>query len=461
MLKVKSSIAIFASALLFVACGSKEKSPLLEGKLNVSEPTTVSVLYDYEGDEYLETLTTDSAGVFVYDPQLMGDEADVIVFVGSDFYGAHVKNGSTVKMNIDGDNVTFEGDDADKNNFISKYQSVYSPWNFKPTPAHPYNKEEWMARLEKGYQETKALLAAVADENARGKYEKLNEASRKYYEIQNLRLDKMMNNAEVDAQIDSIVATIDPNADESRLSGLLTYWYSGSDLMKRNSGTTYIEITPFFAGQIGAVDSVLTNEGNKKSLYKTLLSQYFMYMPSDSDIVEMKAAIAPQLQKAPKVAEMIQKVEEDRAKQVKNGDAFPTDPTIIARDGSKTTLAEVIKGKVAYIDFWATWCGPCCREIPYMEKVYERFKNNDKIVFVSVSQDDDRAAWEKKMDRDKPEWPNFIFEPKTGREFLDAMSIHSIPRFIIVGADGKIKELNAERPSNENIDAILNDAIAK
>lgn len=459
MFKSNLSVTILASTLLLTACGSKEKSPLLEGKLNVSKPTAVTVLYDSDGDEYLEELTTDSTGVFVYDPQLVCDETDVIVFVGNKFYGAHVKSGNTVKMNIDGDDVTFEGDDVDISNFISKYQSVYSPWNFKPTPDHQYDREEWMARLDSGYNETRSLLASIGDNKARDSYDRLNEASRKYYEIQNLRLDKMFNGTDVDAMIDSIVATIDPNADESRLSGLIVYWYSASDIMNKNTGKFNIELTPFFADCIAAVDSVLTNEGNKKSLYRTLLNQYFMYQPTDSDIIELKNAIAPQLERAPKVAEMIQKIEAERAKQVKNGDPFPSDPTIIARDGSKTKLSEVIKGKVAYIDFWATWCGPCCREIPFMEKVYDRFKNNDRIVFVSVSQDDDCAAWENKIDRDQPQWPNFIFETISGREFLDAMAIHSIPRFVLVGADGRILKIDAERPSNENIDAILNSAI--
>ena len=96
-----------------------------------------------------------------------------------------------------------------------------------------------------------------------------------------------------------------------------------------------------------------------------------------------------------------------------------------------------------------------------MEKVYEKFKDNKDIVFVSISQDDNRKAWEKKVDRDNLQWPNFIFDVKTGREFLDAMDINAIPRFIIVGRDGKIISVDAARPSNRNIEKILNEALGK
>ena len=95
--------------------------------------------------------------------------------------------------------------------------------------------------------------------------------------------------------------------------------------------------------QINAIDSALSNEGNKRSLYNTLTSMYFMYQPSDSDIVAFRAGIAPQLAKSPRVAEHIEQLLAERSTQVKDGDALPSDPTLIARDGSRTTLSRAMK----------------------------------------------------------------------------------------------------------------------
>ena len=267
----------------------------------------------------------------------------------------------------------------------------------------------------------------------------------------------MMNQTDNVARQDSLVASIDPNADESRLSGLINYWYNNAQLA-RPSGRN-IDLTTYFVQQINAVDSALTNEGNKKSLARTLCDMFFMYQPADSAIQAFRQGIAPQLAKAPLLAKHVEELAAERAKQVKDGDPLPADPTLLARDGSRAKLSDVIRDKVAYIDFWATWCAPCCREIPFFEKVWQQYKDNPRIVFVSISQDDNRQAWEKKMDNDRPGWPNYIFEPASGRQFLDAMSIHAIPRFVIVGKDGRLISADAARPSDKNIKAVLDAAL--
>ena len=50
------------------------------------------------------------------------------------------------------------------------------------------------------------------------------------------------------------------------------------------------------------------------------------------------------------------------------------------------------KGKYVYIDVWATWCGPCCKEIPSLKKLEKKMEKK-KIVFVSLSCDKDVAVW--------------------------------------------------------------------
>lgn len=453
------ALLLIWSALVFQACSSKEDAPLLEGKLDATEPTEVAIVYDYEGDNYVEELTTDSTGAFAYNPELAGEEADLIVYVGQDLYGAYVRKGSTVRMDIRGTEATFTGDHADRCVFNNVLYHAFSPWAFKPTPDHPFDLAEWTAKLEQGRTETGKAIDAIGDAEARARYQRLADAVCKYYLLQTLSLDQMMNQADHATQVDSLVASIDPNADESRLSGLINYWYNDSEL-HRTAGSTP-DLTSYFIGQIHAIDSVLTNEGNKKSLTNTLCNLFFMYQPSDSAITAFRQGIAPQLAKAPRIVQNIEQMLAERSKQIKDGDALPSDPILIARDGSRTTLSEVIRGKVAYIDFWATWCAPCCREIPYFEKVWQQYKDNDQIVFVSVSQDDNAKAWEKKMDADHPQWPNYIFDKITGRQFLEAMGINAIPRFIIVGRDGRIISVDAVRPSDKEVVAALDAALAR
>lgn len=57
-----------------------------------------------------------------------------------------------------------------------------------------------------------------------------------------------------------------------------------------------------------------------------------------------------------------------------------------ALDGHTVTL-ESLRGKVIFLNVWATWCGPCREEMPSMQTLYEDFKNNKDFVMLAVSQD--------------------------------------------------------------------------
>ena len=138
-----------------------------------------------------------------------------------------------------------------------------------------------------------------------------------------------------------------------------------------------------------------------------------------------------------------------------------TDFTMQDPDGNSVQFLDVIgKGKITYIDFWATWCGPCCMEIPYVEKLVEHYKNNDKIEMLSISLDENRDKWLEKLAKDKPAWRQYIIPEAFGSEFAKEYNIRAIPRFMIFDAEGRIITINANRPSSENIVKYLDGIIA-
>lgn len=123
--------------------------------------------------------------------------------------------------------------------------------------------------------------------------------------------------------------------------------------------------------------------------------------------------------------------------------------------GGKTKL-EDFKGKYVYIDVWATWCGPCRAEIPFLKKVEEKFHGKD-IVFVSISVD---------TQKDHEKWKKFVIDKELGgvqlfadnnwnSDFIKAFGINSIPRFILIGPDGKVIFADAPRPSSQALDSTL------
>ncbi|RYZ18241.1 MAG: TlpA family protein disulfide reductase, partial [Chitinophagaceae bacterium] len=123
--------------------------------------------------------------------------------------------------------------------------------------------------------------------------------------------------------------------------------------------------------------------------------------------------------------------------------------------GGKTKLAD-FKGKYVYIDNWATWCGPCRQEIPHLQKVEQAYHGKN-IEFVSISIDEQK-------NHDK--WKQFVVDKKLGgvqlmadkdwsSDFIKAYGITGIPRFILIGPDGKVVDANAPRPSDPRLREVL------
>ena len=131
--------------------------------------------------------------------------------------------------------------------------------------------------------------------------------------------------------------------------------------------------------------------------------------------------------------------------------------------GGNTSLSD-LKGKYVYLDIWATWCGPCIREIPALKNVEKQFEGKN-IEFVSISVDEGRgykgdaaAAYEgwKKMIADKDLGGTQLLADNGFRsQFIQDYKINGIPRFILIDPNGNIVSADAPRPSNPELVALF------
>ena len=117
----------------------------------------------------------------------------------------------------------------------------------------------------------------------------------------------------------------------------------------------------------------------------------------------------------------------------------------------RTLQLSDLYGKTLYIDIWATWCGPCCEEIPHLEKLVEAYRNDPRIEFVSITVDKDRDAWLKKLDADRPQWKQL-----RNPEFCTLYGISGIPCFLMISPEGKIITVHAPRPSDPTVKEFIN-----
>ncbi len=112
------------------------------------------------------------------------------------------------------------------------------------------------------------------------------------------------------------------------------------------------------------------------------------------------------------------------------------------------------EGKYLFIDLWATWCGPCRRQVPYLKKLEEKFKGKN-INFLGLSVDSEQAAWEKMVKSGELSGIQLLLGEDT-KGFQKAYNIKGIPHFILLDPEGKIVNNNMMRPSEENIEKVLN-----
>ncbi|MBC7381713.1 MAG: TlpA family protein disulfide reductase [Bacteroidia bacterium] len=127
-------------------------------------------------------------------------------------------------------------------------------------------------------------------------------------------------------------------------------------------------------------------------------------------------------------------------------------------NGNKISL-ESLKGKIVYLDFWASWCGPCLGEMPASEKLKEHFAGKD-VVFVNVSIDQNEEAWKKSVARNKITGINLI-GPNHASDIGKNYKVLSIPSYFLIDRDGKFLSAPAQRPSQKVIYQQIEEALKK
>jgi len=118
------------------------------------------------------------------------------------------------------------------------------------------------------------------------------------------------------------------------------------------------------------------------------------------------------------------------------------------------------KGKFVYLDFWATWCGPCRQENPNYLKLQSDYRGKD-IVFISISIDEDKESWEKFVKESPSDGLSLITTGGIESNVAKAYQINGIPTFVLIDRAGKIINSQAPRPSDKELRKTLNTLLEK
>lgn len=177
------------------------------------------------------------------------------------------------------------------------------------------------------------------------------------------------------------------------------------------------------------------NENNKEWL--TNWNDFVKQYPNSKLILPLKPAI-----------EEVQ----DYHNRIGNGGTGVEFLKDFANINTLTELGERLKGSVAYVDLWATWCGPCRAELQYSIKLHDAMEDlGIKPVYLSIDNDNADAKWREMVKGYPLKGINLRSNSALRKDINDKVpNFNGIPRYLIFDKTGKIANWDAKRPSDMN-----------
>jgi thiol-disulfide isomerase/thioredoxin len=93
-----------------------------------------------------------------------------------------------------------------------------------------------------------------------------------------------------------------------------------------------------------------------------------------------------------------------------------------------------LKGKTVLLDFWTTWCTPCRKEVPALDRIHADFKDAG-LVLIGVNAGEDRALVEKFLETVSPAYA-IALSDESG--IVDAFQVTAFPTYVLIGPDGTV-----------------------
>jgi thiol-disulfide isomerase/thioredoxin len=172
---------------------------------------------------------------------------------------------------------------------------------------------------------------------------------------------------------------------------------------------------------------------------------------------------------ADKIAEIIREpylkdplfAEYNKTKDRLNNPKLASDVFLNKLKGSSVKMAmdsiiTLNRGKVIYIDCWATWCGPCLSEMPNSKSLMDEFKTKN-VAFIFICLDSDEKSWKAALSKLSLKGQHYYLSKEQSTDFKSLFEINGIPHYILIDKAGAISENRTLRPSmiKDKLDNLL------
>ncbi len=225
-------------------------------------------------------------------------------------------------------------------------------------------------------------------------------------------------------------------------------------LTEMNDAKTFKSIPDTLSKHQKAQWRIRKDYSYRKSIFKNRILDYQLtwYLKLNLPLVIDDSIFAEELVRDYKTVcmnnEYISFIDEmfSKAKRLAKGNIAP-EFTLTDNQGNQVSLSS-FKGKIVYIDFWATWCLPCIMTMPDSRRLTQKFTGRNDIVFLYVNVHDELGKWQNFLINESIAGVNLYADKRQSDQLYSLYNFTSIPHYVLIDRNGKLISSKAERPKN-------------
>jgi thiol-disulfide isomerase/thioredoxin len=452
----KLLISLSITALLFACTTADKKGAVLTGKVqNLS--SGFFILGGPGGAK--DSIRVDAAGKFTYEIPELAKASNYYLLVGAqDYMPFQVAPGMKLDISFDASafktSLKFAGKGGDMNNYLVAKSVQAGQMNYDDYKLEPL---VFKARQDSALAVQKAVLAQAVKDDANDPFWKTQEAEVLFSWANMLGMYEsyheyflQLKGYKAPAEFFSYEKELDLNQPAYRSSNAFKQYVSEmvhkaagvkADALKAADSTQTINTAKI--RRETALELIKNDDILNDFLFDDVSGQ-IQWKDIDAD---MQESIDFFLGRCKDTA-MVKKLNATVAEWKRLGNGQPAFEFSGKDMQGNTVKLSDFRGKLVYVDVWATWCGPCKYEIPYLDTL-ETDYHGKNIVFISFSIDEDHDAWMKFVPEHKLQGVQIIGENAWQSDLCKKYKIMGVPTFMLFDTEGKIVSVKMTRPSDK------------